>query len=382
LQKFLIGSLRHLASPRRAGEYRPEEIRSVLAVELSRLGDVILMLPTLTRLQKHFSKASIIVLVSRNYVPLLSSFDTRLTFIGVMNPETPPGLIQALRFARGGPFDMAISMSMPRRNAIVALASDSRFRLGYFAHLSSHAPFLSNTPVESFGFSLPISASYGRENIYTRPSKIITAMGLSLNSDEWHVRPKQDVYETQRKRLEEQGAIPETEYVVIFPFSGWKFRDWGLTRYVELGKQIASHLSYDLVFCCEQGNRPRLERAMRSTRPESSLRIVSSSLLDTAVLMKGASLVVSGDSGPQHLAAALDVRAVGLYGPAAPELTSPLRDDSIYLYKAVECSPCDQRVCVRPDRPCMELHNVNEVFSAVANVLASPIVKEPATNDV
>ncbi|MBM2841875.1 MAG: glycosyl transferase family 9 [Bacteroidetes bacterium] len=369
LQRALIGSLRFLASQRGTENLQPSHIRTLLVVELTRLGDVMAMLSSLARFKTFFTNARILVLVDSRFLSLLDSLETGFEFIGISNPQTPTGLIRALRFVRKKPVDLAISMSSPRRNALVVLASNSRFKLGYLTYVDSVTPFLLSTPVQAFGFVLPANLRYAKENIYRRPALICEALGMNENGMLSRIDFKPDRYALVRARLEREGLIPNRDYVLLHAFSGWKFRSWDLSQFVALAGKIHDKLEHDIVMCCEEKD---LEKLSSTIPPASPIRVVASSdLLDVAVLMKEAALFIGNDSGPLHLAAALNVRTVGLFGPAPPELTAPESNRGTNLYKRVECSPCDQRKCVRPENPCMGLHEVEDVFAAVATALGS-----------
>jgi ADP-heptose:LPS heptosyltransferase len=92
---------------------------------------------------------------------------------------------------------------------------------------------------------------------------------------------------------------------------------------------------------------------------------------ELAKIIAGAKLFIGSDSGPLHLAAAVGTPSVGLFGPASPEITGPLVTMNSYLYKKVECSPCNQKDCVRKWNPCISLISVDEVFEAVNRFLLS-----------
>jgi 3-deoxy-D-manno-octulosonic-acid transferase/heptosyltransferase-1 len=379
VQRALIGSLRYVCSLRRRESFHPSAIKTILVVELTHLGDVIAMLPFLERLQISFPNASIRVLMNQHYISLFNALDMKFEFVGADYPETTTGLAKAVQLVRSMPVDLAISMSPPRRNALVTLASDSRFKVGYLSYLDSLTPFLTSTPVEAFGFVPSIMAAYARANIYERPDRILATLGIEPKPCNLHAELKRDVHLSVRSRLLERGSMPESRFVLLHPFSGWEYRNWGLEKFVELANRIVEELEYDVVISCEAGDSEKVTSAVQRM---SRIRIDGhADLLEVAVLMMGASLVVGNDSGPLHLAAALNVRSIGLFGPAGPELTAPKFDRGRYLYKSVECSPCDQRICIRPDNPCMRLHKTNEVFSAVAGALEAAVLDESVTTN-
>lgn len=374
LQKLTIGLLRYFSSRRKIGDLQPSWIKTIVVVELTRLGDVLAILPFLERLHHRFPNARIRVLVSQAYLPLLASFESGLQFIGIDGPGTLRGLVHALREVRDQPADLAVSMSPPRRNVLVALASDSRFTVGYLSHLDSLTPFLESTQVESFGFKLPVETVYGRENIYERPAKILMALGVVAEPAQWHARLKAGIYTSVKDQLTREGRFPHRQYILLHPFSGWDFRSWPLDNFFALAERIDSQLECDTVMSAGAGD---LERLRRSVEGRPSVRtILSSDILEMAILTKDAQVVVGNDSGPLHLAALMNKRTVGLFGPSPPGLTGPCAGNGRYLYKRVECSPCDQRICVRPDRSCMTLLGVEEVFDAVARLVRSRTIDE------
>lgn len=361
----MISSLRHVASRRSPEGLQASALNELLVVELSRLGDVITMLPALGVLERSFPNAHIRVLVDDRYRALLGSVRMRSEFVGIRKPSTLRGVVNAINLARDRTSDLCVSMSSPRRNAIVALVSRSRRVAGYLSYVDSLTPFLHLTSVEGFGITIPPGISYSRENIYERAAKVCEALGIPRPADSWTLHFEESP--EMRNRMMGEGVIPREPYVLIFPFSGWRFRDWNLANHISLATSIAEEIGLKVVFACDKANAAEVSNL--SERHPSFRSAVCSNVLEAAILMKGASLVVGGDSGPLHLAAALGVKSVGLYGPAPPELTGPRSGSGKYLYKRVECSPCDQRKCIRPHDTCMSRHTVAEVFSAVSKQL-------------
>jgi lipopolysaccharide heptosyltransferase II len=103
--------------------------------------------------------------------------------------------------------------------------------------------------------------------------------------------------------------------------------------------------------------------------PDGSLNLVGkTSLLELCVVLKAARVLLTNDTGPMHLAAALDVPQVALFGSTSPELTGPLSDKAVVLRKRVECSPCFLRECPIDFR-CMNNLTVERITEAVLKLL-------------
>lgn len=370
LTKAVIAFLRYAAGHHSSSEIRPSEVRSIVIVELSRLGDVVSMLPAVSSIRSHFPKSKLYLFVQESYKPLLEGLNPGLEVIGVSNSDSAFGMIEIIKRARNLHSDLALSMSPSKRNAIVTLLSGTQAKAGYLTHTNTVTPYLQSTRVESYGMALKQHVSYSLRNIQERSLNVCRALGaeIPVHFPVHHVDPREA--ERVRASLKQEQIIPVESYLVIHPFSGWKFRTWAQVNFVDLVRRLSSHQGLRIVMLCEEKEKGLLME-MKSTLSgiESVRYFVSSNILHSAVLIQGAELFVGNDSGPLHLASALGVKTIGLFGPASPELTSPMAANGNYLYKRVECSPCEQRRCVRPERTCMDLITVDEVAGLVEQSL-------------
>ncbi len=162
-------------------------------------------------------------------------------------------------------------------------------------------------------------------------------------------------------------------YVVIAPMTTWSSRNWSLDRWAE----VADHLIDD-------GNRVIL---IGTSKPEDqkAVNYVSERMAGNAIVAVGtltfaqlaalidrAKMVVSSDTGPMHMAAALDTPYVALFGPTAPEWAAPLTGIGSVLFHKVPCGPCDKVRCPLPadeKQKCLRLITVQEVMDECVKVL-------------
>jgi heptosyltransferase-1 len=370
LLRFLIRLLRLRGRLRAVKSLHPDRIRSILIVELTRLGDVITMLPAVRLVANHFPGASITLLVDEQYTSFLGSIGLPANVHGIRRSESVAGFLRAVTYVRKLKADLALSMSPPKRNAAVTLTSGASRKVGYLTYVHSLTPYLESTPVEAFGCDIVQSELFGRDNIRERSLKVCRAMGITTAYAMHQLDLRRDLFGARQRRLLQDGLMPRQQFVVLHPFSGWKFRSWSVENFNRLAGRVLAQLNIAVVFLCEKGE----EENLASSRSEFDSRkdvyfVASDDLVDTAVILKQASLVVCNDSGPLHLASAVGTPVVALFGPASPELTGPQEADGVFLYKQVECSPCDQCACVRPTRSCMTLITPEEVFAAVAKLL-------------
>lgn len=121
----------------------------------------------------------------------------------------------------------------------------------------------------------------------------------------------------------------------------------GSQKEIELGRQIASDVKRDIINLCGR------------TR-----------LVDAVDLLASAAAAVSNDSGLMHVAAAVNVPLVAVYGSSSPVFTPPLKPDAIIHYLSIECSPCFDRTCRFGHYRCLKEITVPQILESVLTVAA------------
>jgi len=368
LLRVLITILRYAARMRTVRAYHPRNVKSVLVVELARLGDVVSIIPSLRLLVGYFPYAKISIIVDAKYATLLRAIDLDVDVYGVSCSVSLLGFLQGIMVARRLRADLACSMSHPRRNVATVLSSGAPLKVGYLTYVDSYTPYLRVTQIESFGFELKKHVTYGKESIEERSLKVCESLGVERDGGT-RVVLKNEVYESARSRLCQQGSLPSNPYTAVHPFSGWEFRTWDLGNFTEFVEEFVKTNEGDVIFLCAEDEFHKLKKAREKFNGSNRVSFFSSNdLVDTAVVLRDASLFVGNDSGPLHLAAALGTKVVGLFGPVSPSVLAPT-DNGTYLYHKVECSPCDQRTCIRPENNCMNLIGVQETLTSVERIL-------------
>ncbi len=92
-------------------------------------------------------------------------------------------------------------------------------------------------------------------------------------------------------------------------------------------------------------------------------------LAESAALISKCNLFITNDTGPMHIADALGVNIVAIFGPTDPKETPPFRMNKNIIYKNLPCSPCKERICPLKHNKCMVMISVDEVFMEIKKVL-------------
>jgi heptosyltransferase I len=356
----------------RGGTRRPPlpsaSIRSALLVELTNLGDAITLLYFIRAFRSTLPGVSLQALVDDRFTRLLVQLAPGVEFRGIRRPDRPGGVFRAIVAARQAHVDLALSMGPAYRNAAVVLASRAPYRAGYLRTGGSAAPSLRPNPVEGLGFRAPSGIFYQEEGWLERRWKLFDVLRLRPADDTTGFTLPEELRRESLERLRSAGIINGRPHLVIHPFASWDQRAWPLNSYLSLVERILAECTFDIVVLCARNEQHRLRPFIERFDFTGRVRCFPSEvLLDSAVLLTGAQAMVGNDSGPLHLASAMGIPIIGIYGPSDPRQTAPPHAHSIY--HGSECSPCEQRVCPYADHPCLSVIPVDEVMDKVRAVL-------------
>lgn len=371
---FILDILYHVSVVLcRSSPLQDDSIRKILLIETSRLGDVVSALRGILALKGCFPHAEFSLVVDERFSSFVRNWNVVDRVIGFDGRRKPWGLIGCILRVRRGQFDLVCSLSPIRKNAIIALLGRTKYAVGYLRPGPKVPNFLKQSDVVSVGFHLQERVSYGKENITLTALKVAEALGGRSDHNRVSLR---DFYKPwQTGEFVEEHTFPPSPFVVIHPFAGWRYREWLPERVVELAREIVHQCNSHVLLVGSKGEATRLHTLERRIHLPGRVSSFPSESVDAlALFIMKSSAVIGMDSGPLHLAAALGVPCVGLYGPAAPRFTGPVAPHVEFLFKEVECSPCTQKRCVRAINPCLNLITVDEVVGAVTRTLTRQAV--------
>ena len=345
---------------------RREYVKRILVVELTKLGDLVSCLPLFPVLREAFPGASISVFVQSQHASLFSLVPEVDEVLTSASSQRLGSIVRIVRRVRRERFDLIVSASPAVRHALVVLLSAARYRLGYLDYTRAMAFHLQSHRIRALGFRLRARGSQPILNITERVAHL--CMSLEIGSPE-----RTPVFGFLRRGSARESEIVAAlglrdgaPYIVIHPFAGWSYKTWAPENFQALVDRILDAYPDQILIIGAENDRIRLGPLVEAFARHSRVVFAVGLPLDKlAAVIAGASLFIGGDSGPLHLAAAVSTPSVGLFGPGPPELTGPPVTENRYVYRKLDCSPCNQEECVRPWAPCMSLITVDEVFERV-----------------
>jgi heptosyltransferase I len=155
-------------------------------------------------------------------------------------------------------------------------------------------------------------------------------------------------------------------YAALNTGGNWDLKQWPWESFAELAGRITREMGVRAVLTGSLKDIERVERIAQRSGVSPVIVAGGTDLLELAAIMAGSQFVVSADSGPLHLAAAVGARVVGIFGPTRPQITGPRGSGGVLVVqKDVGCNraPCYYLEC--PDNRCMKSVSVADVFAAV-----------------
>lgn len=157
-------------------------------------------------------------------------------------------------------------------------------------------------------------------------------------------------------------------YAILAPMTTWETRCWPPERFAALGDRIAKDGRRIVLISSAHPREAAVAQAVAG-QMQTKAAIASGNLTfrQMAAMVSEADLLISGDTGPMHVAAAVGTPYLALFGPTPVENLAPLAGPGRVLRHAVPCGPCYQKTCALTGSEkfqCMRLITVDEVYEA------------------
>ncbi len=213
----------------------------------------------------------------------------------------------------------------------------------------------------------PVSDS-GLEQIHRSDAylALLERFGMTVRDRSCCLALKAESVSLAERLLLTRGIEPDEPFCVLNTGGNWDLKQWPPGRFADLARRISRERGMKVVLTGAAGDVDRVTRiaALSGVGPIELAGVTD--IEGTAAVFFMSKVVISADSGPLHLASALGVRTVAIFGPTAPLITGPRgRGISTVIMKDVGCnrSPCYYLEC--PDNRCMKAVEVADVIKVL-----------------
>ena len=344
-----VNGLNFVAHSHRKRRFDPDSIRSILVVETLRMGDLMMTLASLPGLHALFPKATIQMIVAQQWEPLLHRSESVSVWRTFPN-KSVSSIIALLRQLQTASFDLVIVPTPGSLNALLGLAASARFRIGFFSAYSDAAPYLDAHPILSHGMAPERIANVPPEaSRYSYFATILQLLGSS--------------HPEIRKRLKSGKKAVDPPVIGIHGHAKQPYRSLPLPTLFSLLFALRNEFQERIQYFCHK-DEAAIYTALISAHLEGIEIITTDSIEETLMHIAACSVFIAVDSGPLHLAEALDIPVIGIFGPTRAE--NYMTSDQRYSQQIpVECSRELRRYCANYECPleipCMQRLDVSRV---------------------
>jgi heptosyltransferase I len=319
----------------------------ILILKPSSLGDVVQAIPVLRLLKCHKPEARIYWWLADSLAPLLER-DPDLEGIFLFTrsfwsrPTRWPELFRSVRRMRSQSFDWVIDLQGLARSGLFSWLARGEFTVGL------------DDPREGAAGFYDLAVPRGGVHVHAVDwyLRILETLQVPVHWDFDWLPCQKSVAQRVRRMWESSPANraglhnAPTPFITLVPGARWENKRWPAPFFAGVVRSLtteAPHLSFVILGGTEDHN---LAKVIVEAAPERCLDLTGKTTLPEMVeWIRISSLMLANDTGPMHVAAALNKPVLALFGPTEPRRTGPYRQEENVLRVSLPCVPCMKSVC-------------------------------------
>jgi lipopolysaccharide heptosyltransferase I len=335
------------------------DFRKILLIKLSAVGDVVHTIPVLNKLRRRYPTAQIDWLVTSPIAELLRHHPAITNVINFDREawSTPWRLTPFASYARlaaklrAAAYDLVVDMHGQVRTAALTLATGAPARIGFDRPRASVWKASPRKFPEQARKHAWQGAREGSWVAYTHHIPVPTLdlhavdrylnvgpiLGLDREAADFHFPIPQSAASRVEALLGEHGA-GRAQIVVMAPGTVWETKHWGSDKFAEVARHFLS-TGFAVILIGSQRERVVCEE-VAALAPGAVDLAGMTSLSELAALTRRSAISITNDSGPMHLAVALDRPVVSIFGPTDSVWIGPYHRANAVLQTDLACSPC------------------------------------------
>jgi 3-deoxy-D-manno-octulosonic-acid transferase/heptosyltransferase-1 len=345
----------------------------ILIVKLSAIGDVLHTLPALNAIRAAYPSAHITWLVEAAAAPLVighSALDRiivsqRKRWIQEFHKgrwkQAAEGVHELIRDIRDTDYDVILDFQAHLKSGVLIALARGRRKIGFdrgMAHQEHSYLFLNEriAPVDMDVHALE------------RNLRMLAPLGIHHSDIVYRLPISPEDRAVAHRLLREAGCDASRPLICINPVAKWDTKLWRNERFALLADRLAERYRTRPVFTGAAEDHATVRDIFSCMTSGAAVDLTGKTSLKTlAAVYEAADVLISTDTGPMHLGAAVGIPVVALFGPTAPWRTGPVGEKHHVVRACVSCGPCFKRECASVE--CMLGIGVDDVMDRVIAVL-------------
>ncbi len=328
--------------------------RKILIIKPSSLGDVVHSLPFLNALRDSFPKAEIHWIIAKGLEGLLEGHPM-INKLWIINKDdwkrvkgvgtTIKELRSLFKSLKAEKYDIVIDLQGLLRSGVLAKATGAPIRIGFKEAREGSRIFYTHT------------VKAGKDvHAVDRYLEIAKFLGCDISDVRF---PFPLSFHSSHSSLVTRHSSLSEDYAVMVPGARWQAKRWFPERF----GQLSSMMQVKSIVVGGESDADIASIVVRNSDGNAISVAEKTTLKELIEIIRNARFVVSNDSGPMHIAAALNVPVFAIFGPTNPLRTGPYGKSHVIIRKGLECSPCYRKNCRTVQ--CMEMISVREAADAI-----------------
>lgn len=342
--------------------------RRMLIVKPSSFGDIIHALPVLAPLARHWPNTEIDWLVKQEWAELLSGQPALKNVY--LFPASFTGWRRLRKIFEERRYDMVIDLQGLLRSGLAALLTKAPIRMGFDDAREG----------SRWCYTKRVGSSPGAVHAVDRCLDLLKQVGIAeadAVTFPLTVPAEAERWVDALWMAEQIGRHENT--VVVHPAARWETKRWPAERFAQVADELSARFGARVILVAGKEQMLHVDEVLRHLRGAAINLAGKSTLLGLAALLRKATLVITNDSGPMHLAAAVGTPVVALFGPTDPRRVGPYGAAHVVLKKHFNCAGCSRRRCAQ-DQYCLKAIGVADVLAAAGPFLNRRCAADPAVN--
>ena len=334
--------------------------KRILIKAVNWLGDLVMSLPAMRAIRRAFPDAHLAILIKRE----LASFFDGADWVDEVIPYSIAGGLAGLNDRRklvgeirSRQFDLAVLMPNSFESALWVTAAGVARRAGYA--LDARGAMLTHKAAP------PPDALDGHQVHYWL-AMIRETLGIEGDADDLAIAPDTRHLATMREWLATHRRRPASPLIAIAPAAAYgPAKEWPAAKFAATIDALAERLGAECVLVGAPSERPKCEEVAALSARGAIISAGQTSIGELIALLSISSAFVGNDSGCMHLAGALGIPTVAIFGSTNPIRTGPAMASSRVIWHRLECSPCLARTCRFGHYNCLREVEPHEALEAL-----------------
>ncbi len=321
-----------------------DRVTRILFIRIDRIGDLVLSTPAFKAIKEKYPEAELTVLASAANHSLLAGNPHVSRVIIHDSSSGWRGVINTVKHLRGFCFDLAIDpfTDYEVKTALIAFASGARVRLGY----------------PSYGrevyFNLRAPTPKANRHFVDLTLDVLSPLGVEPRAKKPEIVLAEEERADALKWLEDKG-LGDKPLIAFHPGANFESQRWPVAYFAELTFLLQNDCAVDVIILGGPGDEP-IVREMVSKVGNSVPTWFGSDLREFAALLSCCNILVCNNSGPLHMATALNIATVSIMGPTTKHLWIPRGDiHKVLRVDDLPCIGCNRGRCKMEGHDCMRL---------------------------